>query len=82
VSTGPSPNIFSELTRDELTTLTIKMDRAAEVGEREGYDQGVTSEVHGLQGDLYDARAAAYFAAASQPEPETEAGWWEVEAGR
>jgi hypothetical protein len=80
VSTGTSPNIFSELTREELTTLTAKMDRAAEIGEREGYDQGVTSEVHGLQGDLYDARAAAYFAAAGKPEPETEAGWREAEA--
>jgi hypothetical protein len=74
--------MFSELTRDELTTLTAKMDRAAEIGEREGYDQAVTTEVHGIQADLYDARAAAYFTAAGQPEPETEAGWWETEAGQ
>jgi hypothetical protein len=51
---------FSELTRDELTTLTAKMDRAAGIGEREGYDPGLTSEVHGVQADLYDTRAAAY----------------------
>jgi hypothetical protein len=39
----------------------------------------VTSEVHGIQGDLYDARTDAYYAATGTPEPET--GWWEVEAG-
>jgi hypothetical protein len=73
--------MFSELTREELTTLTAKMDRAAEAGEAEGYDHGVTSEVHGVQADLYDARAAAYLAAAGQPEPETEAAR-EAEAGQ
>jgi hypothetical protein len=74
--------MFSELTSEELATLAAKMDRAAEVGEREGYDQGVTSEVHGVQADLYDARAAAFSAAADQPGPAMEAGWWEVEAGQ
>jgi hypothetical protein len=73
--------MFSQLTREELTTLTIKMDRAAEIGEREGYDHGVTSDVHGIQGDLYDARAAAYYAAAGQPGPEPEADR-EAEAGQ
>lgn len=85
MSTGTRPNIFSGLTRQELTTLTAKMDRAAEAGEAEGYDQGVTSEVHGIQGDLYDARAAAYYAAADaavgKPGPAMEADR-EAEAGQ
>jgi hypothetical protein len=81
VSTGTRPNMFSELTRDELTTLTLKMDRAAEVGERGGYNQGVTSEVHGIQADLYDARAAAFYATAGKPQPATEAER-EPEAGQ
>jgi hypothetical protein len=42
----------------------------------------VTTEVHGIQADLYDARAAAYFAAAGKAEPAMEAGWWEAEAGQ
>jgi hypothetical protein len=73
--------MFSGLTREELTTLSAKMDRAAEIGEREGYDQAVTFEVHGVQADLYDARAAAYYAAAGQPEPAAEADR-EAEAGQ
>jgi hypothetical protein len=73
--------MFSELSREELTTLAAKMDRAAEIGEREGYDHGVTSEVHGVQGDLYDARADAYFAAAGKPAPAMEADR-EAEAGQ
>lgn len=73
MSTGTSPNMFSELTPEERTTLTIKMNRAAKAGEAEGYDHGVTSEVHGVQADLYDARADAFHAAAAKPEPEKEA---------
>jgi hypothetical protein len=81
VSSGTRPNMFSELTRDELTTLAAKMDRAAEVGERQGYDQVVTSEVHRVQADLYDARAADFYAAAGEPEPAMEADWG-AEAGQ
>jgi hypothetical protein len=73
--------MFSELTREELTTLSAKMDRAAETGEAEGYDHGVTSEVYGVQADLYDARAAAFYAAAASPEPVIEADR-EAEAGQ
>jgi hypothetical protein len=47
----------------------------------EGYDQRVTSEVHGVQADLYDARAAAFYAAAGKPGPAMEADR-EVEAGQ
>jgi uncharacterized protein YbcC (UPF0753/DUF2309 family) len=73
--------MFSELTREELNTLSAKMDRAAQAGEAEGYDHGVTSEVHGVQADLYDARADASYAAAGRPEPGMEADR-EAEAGQ
>ena len=39
VSTGNSPDMFSELTPEELATLTVETGRAAETGEREGCDQ-------------------------------------------
>jgi cell division inhibitor SulA len=74
--------MFSELTREELNTLSAKIDRAAEVGEAQGYDYRVTSDVRdvrGVQADLYDARADAFHAAVGKPEMEADR---EAEAGQ
>jgi hypothetical protein len=73
VRANSRPDMFSELTREELLALTIKMDRAAAIGERAGYDQAVTTEIHGVQADLYDARARASYASAGNPGPGTAA---------
>jgi hypothetical protein len=58
VSTDKDPSMFSDLTADELTAPSVKVNRAAETVEAPGCDPGVTSEVHGVQADLYDAKAA------------------------
>jgi hypothetical protein len=81
VNTTSSPDMFSELTREELLALTAKMDQAAAIGEGAGYDQAVTTEIHGVQADLYDARARASCAAASCPGPGIDAER-EAEAGQ
>jgi len=73
MTTSNSPDMFAELTREELLALTIKMDRAAETGSGVGYDQAVTTEIYDVQADLYDARARASYANGGtiRPEPGT-----------
>jgi hypothetical protein len=73
--------MFSELTREELLALTIKMDRAAPAGEGAGYDQAATTEIRGVQADLYDAGTGAFYAAVGNPGPGMDAER-EAEAGQ
>lgn len=79
VSTTSSPNVLSKLTPEELLALTVKLDRAAAIGERSATTRR-TTEIYGVQAKLYDARAHAFYGAAGMPgrgmdaEREAEAG--------